>query len=254
MKYIHVKNLEKYHPGYKDRKLQWAKLYFTAVQGDPDWELIDNEIDFARMIKFIILELEAQQPIPINEKYLTKKGFNLKKRPIFLTLNLLHNFVDVVTQLSKTCVLEEEKEEEKEKEEDKDRNFKSFVTATVVLWNNFCKNHPTLSSIKEITPKRRSSLKQRFSQKSFREFEAVLRAVADQPFLLGRNDRKWCVSFDWLISNDTNYVKVLERKYSDKSEKKKPREEKDYSKLESSPPPPEFTNLVKKLSKEKEIK
>ena len=51
MNYIHIKNLEKYHPGYKDRTLQWAKIYINMAEGDPDTELIENEIDWARFIK-----------------------------------------------------------------------------------------------------------------------------------------------------------------------------------------------------------
>ena len=80
MRYIHIKNLEKYHPGYKDRTLQWAKVYFKMAQGDPDCDLITNEIDWGRLIKLILLELEAQQPLPDIESYWLKKGFNIKKQ------------------------------------------------------------------------------------------------------------------------------------------------------------------------------
>ena len=107
MDYIHVRNLEKFHPGYKDRTLQWAKIYFKMVQGDPDCELIENEIDWARLVKFILLELQAQKPIPLDNRYLRKKGFDLKKRPISLTLQMLHNFVTIVTEngsQDKSCV------------------------------------------------------------------------------------------------------------------------------------------------------
>lgn len=123
MKYIHIKNLNKYHPGYKDRTLQWAKIYFKMVQGDPDCELIENEIDWGRLIKFILLELEAQKPIPINERYLTKKGFNLKKRPISLTINMLHNFIEVihgdVDMPTDTRHVDKDKDKEEEKKENK---------------------------------------------------------------------------------------------------------------------------------------
>jgi hypothetical protein len=102
MEYIHVRNLEKYHPGYQDRRLYWAKIYFDMVQGDPDCEMITNEVDFARLVKFIILELAARKPIPLDNIYLTKKGFDLKKRPISLTIHLLHNFLDTVTDFSKS--------------------------------------------------------------------------------------------------------------------------------------------------------
>jgi uncharacterized phage protein (TIGR02220 family) len=121
MQYIHIRNLEKYHPGYKDRVLQWAKIYFNMVQGDPDCEMITDEIDWARFIKFILLELQAKKPIPLDKDYLSKKNFNLKKRPIGLTLEALHNFIVIQTEDSKECALDKEEEQEEDKEKDKDK-------------------------------------------------------------------------------------------------------------------------------------
>jgi hypothetical protein len=213
MEYIHVRNLEKFHPGYRDRKLQWAKIYFDMVQGDPDCELITDEIDFARLIKIIILELRAQKPLPLDDRFFHMKGFDLKKRSIRKTLDMLHNFVDVCKEPLRNRNVEKEKEEEKEEEKEKDSFFTNFVTAAHNSWNDFSKSNPSLSQINEITPKRRQHLKQRYQQTSFRDFQAILRAISEQPFLTGKNDRNWRVSFDWLIMNDTNYVKVLERKY-----------------------------------------
>ena len=126
MQYLHIKQLEKYHPGYKDRTLQWAKIYFQMVQGDPDCEMIENEIDWARLIKFILLELQAKKPIPLDERYLVKKGFDLKKRPISLTLQMLHNFINVSTELQKESHVDKEKEEDKDKDKD-----------VVPFWNYF---------------------------------------------------------------------------------------------------------------------
>lgn len=98
MEYIHVRNLEKYHPGYKDRVLSWAKIYINMADGDPDTELIENEVDWARLIKIILLELRAQKPVPNLDAYWNRKGFNLKNRPMSLTLQMLHNFLDIVTE------------------------------------------------------------------------------------------------------------------------------------------------------------
>ena len=114
MEYVHIKNIEKYHPGYKDRNLLWCKVYFTMVTGDPEFEML-NEIDQMRFIKFIILELQAKKPIPVDEKYLITKGFNLKKRPISLTLQMLHNFIEVDTVSKQNLCIEVDKEVDKEK-------------------------------------------------------------------------------------------------------------------------------------------
>jgi len=111
MEYIHVKNLEKYHPGYKDRTLQWAKIHINMVQGDPDTELIDNEIDWGRLIKIILLELRAQKPLPNIDWYWRKNSFNIKNRPMSLTLKMLHNFLDTVHESVEICNVEKRREE-----------------------------------------------------------------------------------------------------------------------------------------------
>lgn len=119
MKYIHVKKLDKYHPGYKDRNLIWCKVYFKMVNADPDFEMMP-EIDKWRFIAFIILELQTQKPIPIINEYLKRKGFNLKKRPISKTLQMLHNFIEVrndsVTQRREEKSREEEEVEKRRKD------------------------------------------------------------------------------------------------------------------------------------------
>lgn len=92
MKFIHVKNLEKYHPGYKDRRLRWMKTYFDMVQGDPDCEVLD-EIDWSRLVKIIILELQARRPLPLNDAYFMRKGFDVQKRSMSDTLNMLQKFI-----------------------------------------------------------------------------------------------------------------------------------------------------------------
>jgi len=97
--------------------------------------------------------------------------------------------------------------------------YVDFEKSTVTEWNSFCKDFPTLTSLKEISDKRRQHLKKRFEKESFRTFDKILEAIKEQPFLLGENDRKWTVSFDWLIENDTNYLKILERKYKNNKEK-----------------------------------
>ena len=118
MQYIHIRNLEKFHPGYKDRELQWAKIYINMVEGDPDCELIKDEIDWGRLIKMILLELRAKKPLPNSDEYWAKKGFNLKKRPISLTLQMLHNFITCVEQDEKVCVLDKIREDKKREEEE----------------------------------------------------------------------------------------------------------------------------------------
>ena len=216
MDYIHIKNLEKYHPGYKDRTLQWAKIYINMADGDPDTELIENEIDWARFIKMILLELRAKKPLPNIETYWLKKGFNLKKRSMSLTLQMLHNFIEVVTEMEKTVTEPLRREEKIREDKEKNKSYSGFEETTFIAWNTFCDKNPTFSKVKELSEKRRAFLKKRFEKESFRDFSKILTAIKEQPFLAGENDHKWKLNFDWLIENDTNYLKVLELRYKDK--------------------------------------
>ena len=129
MECIHIKNLEKHHPGYRDRVLRWAKFYFNMVQGDPDFEMINNEIDKWRFVALCMLELQAKKPIPLDDGYLIRKGFNLKKRPISLTIQMLHNFVEVVTLGSEIAPHRVEESREEESREEKSR-YIEFVQLT----------------------------------------------------------------------------------------------------------------------------
>jgi hypothetical protein len=215
MEYIHIRNLEKYHPGYKDRDLKWAKLYFTMVQGDPEFEVIKNETDKWRFAAMICLELEAKTPLPNIDDYWQKK-FNLKNRPMSLTLQMLQKFIEVVTEDLKLCTLEESKNVEEISI--KNKSYCGFEETTLTSWNYFCDKYPTLTKIKEISSDRRLHLKKRFMRDSFRDFHKILEAIETQPFLLNGNPnnekhKDWRISFDWLIDNDTNYLKVLEGKY-----------------------------------------
>lgn len=220
MECIHIKSLEKYHPGYKDRTLQWAKIYINMADGDTEAEMIENEVDWARFVKMILLELRAQRPLPNKDSYWVRKGFDIKKRPISLTLQMLHNFIEIVTEMEET-VTEPLRRVDKEKEEDKEKNknniYVDFEKSTLTNWNLFCDKNPTFSKIREISEKRRSYLKKRFLRDSFRGFDKILNAIKQQPFLTGENERKWVATFDWLIENDTNYLKVLELRYKNKS-------------------------------------
>ena len=217
--FIHVKNLEKYHPGYHDRDLIWCKLYFSIINGDPEFEML-CEIDQWRFIKLIMLELQTKKPIPVDEIYLSRKGFDFKKRSMLLTLQMLHSFIEIcnapVTQEGKSLCIE--KSNVREEVNVREDIYVDFEKSTINLWNLFCEKHPFLSKITTITDSRRKSLKARFAQNTFKDFPALLAAIEDQPFLLNGNPdskdhKNWKISFDWLIRNDINHVKVLEKKY-----------------------------------------
>jgi hypothetical protein len=79
------------------------------------------------------------------------------------------------------------------------------------LWNEVCISYQKVvmisSSRKEMIDNIYSSLKDiELIKQAFVKIEA-------SSFCKGDNEKKWKASFDWIISNDTNLIKVLEGKY-----------------------------------------
>lgn len=95
--------------------------------------------------------------------------------------------------------------------------YMAFENAIFTTWNSFVKNYPILSSIEKISPERRIHLKKRFANKHFVDnYPKAISLIKNYAFLKGENDRGWRISFDWLIANDNNYIKILEGRYKDK--------------------------------------
>jgi len=95
--------------------------------------------------------------------------------------------------------------------------LKDYSEKALKMWNDFASSS-NLPKIKAITKARKDKLKKRIKEKDF-DLEKIIEAIKEQSFLLGDNKRGWKVDFDWLIQNDTNYIKILERKYAGKKAK-----------------------------------
>jgi len=79
------------------------------------------------------------------------------------------------------------------------------------LFHEHC---PGLSRVQRLSDSRRKKISGRFSELgSLEKFTELFKIVQSTPFLLGDNDRGWKASFDWLIKNDQNWVKVMEGNY-----------------------------------------
>ncbi len=79
-------------------------------------------------------------------------------------------------------------------------------------WNNFSKEH-NISTMKQLTNKRYDKYKTRFDEGM--RLKDIFDKIIASDFLQGKSDRGWKLTFDWLIENDTNWVKVMEDRYTD---------------------------------------
>ena len=79
-------------------------------------------------------------------------------------------------------------------------------------WNTLL---PT--KVRDLTSSRREHLQARIKEKNFTEnFDLICQKISSSEFLMGKNERKWKATFDWIIKNDTNYIKILEDRYGNK--------------------------------------
>lgn len=86
-------------------------------------------------------------------------------------------------------------------------------------WNSICK---TLPKVSKLSDARRAKIKSRLQEFGDPEtwiatIESLFKAVEASRFLRGEKT-DWQASFDWLFSNETNWVKVMEGNYSDKNQ------------------------------------
>ena len=84
-------------------------------------------------------------------------------------------------------------------------------------WNGFAFEND-LNKISSLNESRKKSLTARLKNKEFTKlFEEALEQIKKSKYLLG--SKGWKVSFDWLIKNDENILKVVEGNYRDKEQK-----------------------------------
>jgi hypothetical protein len=87
-----------------------------------------------------------------------------------------------------------------------------FIEPYVDFWNLFAVSKQ-LSKVDIVTDKRTQKWKIRIQEPSF-DFRKIIIMSAKSDFLMGNNDRNFKVSFDWIIKNNDNYVKILEGAYN----------------------------------------
>lgn len=115
---------------------------------------------------------------------------------------------------------QEQEQEQKQEQEitlsllpDENGPARSHPDAFVAVWNE---NRGTLPRILDLSDDRRKKVQTRIRKGlTIERFTEAVKVCAATPFLTGQNDRKWRASFDWLVENDSNLLKVLEGKYTD---------------------------------------
>jgi hypothetical protein len=105
---------------------------------------------------------------------------------------------------------------------DPPNEFSDFKKLVFVKWNEVASKNGLVTVLK-ITKSREVKLKTRYDEGLFvQEVENIFREIEKSKLLLGKLEKpnpdhtNWKITFDWLIENDKNYLKVLEGNYRDK--------------------------------------
>ena len=105
---------------------------------------------------------------------------------------------------------ENKEERDKSLSKKEDIDFGSIFSA----WNEVANDVDEISSIRELTDKRKKQIRTLFKScnSTCEEFVRFIKTIpyADD-WVIGKGDRKWSIDFDWLIQNTSNwYVAGLE--------------------------------------------
>jgi hypothetical protein len=91
------------------------------------------------------------------------------------------------------------------------------ISAYMYKWNEFAFKN-SLSSITSLTESRKKKLQARLKNDDFKKlFGDALIEIKKSQYLLGA--KGWKISFDWLIKNDENILKVVEGNYRNSEQK-----------------------------------
>lgn len=84
------------------------------------------------------------------------------------------------------------------------------------LWNHV--TAPPIPRCRDMTLKRKQKATARLHERPFAEWQEIFARIQASDFCRGQTERgTWVATFDWIIANPDNAVKVLEGKYDNRS-------------------------------------
>lgn len=87
----------------------------------------------------------------------------------------------------------------------------TFITPYLDLWNILA-GRLGLAKVKGASGGRENKFSVRIREEAF-DYVKILAGISQQKNIRGAGTMEWKVDFDWILENDTNYLKILEGKY-----------------------------------------
>lgn len=223
---MRIKNWKRFQH-FRDRRPIWIKLY-RDILDDLEWHELDPS-SAKMLVMFWLVASEDEGRLPSVKEL----AFRLRstEKQIESTVSRLSHYLeqDDINSISdgyQNDALEKRREEkEKEKKEallspDGDPAQNGFSPNDMVkIWNDKIKVHEKtfdneldLPMVLKLTPDRKKQCLTRIKSLSLNEgkWSDVMEGILRSKFLVGVNDRGWVATFDWIVRNDKNIMRVVE--------------------------------------------
>ena len=232
--FIRVRNFEKFQH-YKDRKPPWIKLYVSMLCS-PDVHCLSDTSKW-HVVAIMLLASQHDNKLPFRKDWIARtiQAKSRIKWDLLFSSSLIECYQDASNSLA-NCQQSADGETEtyKEYKEEGDPPIvplgdgiapaSASAVPSSVLLDIFKAKNKLLPDVLELTPDRQKKCRSRLGKNPSRfceQFERAVLRCQEVPFLRGENPRNWKASFDWLIANDSNVVKVLEGRYDSNAGGKK---------------------------------
>lgn len=235
---LKIRKWDEWQSYRKDRgQPPWIKVY-RALLRDPEWVAL-TDAQRGQLVAIWLLAADRNGVIPASPSLIKKLCFMDKEPDVEMLI--AHGFIEgrrrpdaIVTPTGRQDDAPEESRGEKSREEESRGDLSSTCVdpppltasgkpkgptpeALVDFWNGNA--DPSLARVREVTGKRLEKLKTRLKEHPDGVFwKRVVDRINGSAFLRGRRKGSaWKVTFDWIIENDSNAVKIAEGQYDDES-------------------------------------
>ncbi len=193
------------------KPLNTVRLALSTFENFGMIEVVNNAYTIPNWEKHQSLEkLEAAK-----EKNRQRVAKHREKQKLLAQCN---DYNDITVTECNDTDIEEDKEEDKNKNK---RENKTDYQLIADMYNDICVSFPRLTVLSD---KRKQAIKARLKTYTVEQFKELFEKAEASDFLKGSNNRDWQANFDWLIK-DSNFAKVLDGNYDNKSGKSKQQEE-----------------------------
>ena len=207
-----------------DMRILLAKNYLipfeTGVCVIKDWK-IHNYIQKDRYKETLYKQEKSMIQEDVNNSYFLKPVQevcpvciqDVSKMDTQVRLGKSKDSIELELELEENNSLSEDKSSEPIPEKTPKGIGLKEVKEFVDLYNSIAVRLP---KVQKISSNREKKIKARLKNIDLNGWKKVFERCEKSDFCCGVNKNNWTASLDWLISNDNNYVKVLEGRYDNK--------------------------------------